>query len=63
MFSPDIARFAELVRMSKLREYRYQQQVYYECLLKEILINREVNLSSYLIGSNMYVHPKASINP
>ena len=55
MFSPDIARFAELVRMSKLREYRYQQQVYYECLLKEILINREVNLSSYLIGSNMYV--------
>ena len=42
MFSPDIAKYAALCRKSKMREYRYQQQVYYGNLLKEILVNRQV---------------------
>merc|ERR550532_268610 len=41
MFSPDIAKYAALCRKSKMREYRYQQQVYYGNLLKGILVNRQ----------------------
>ncbi len=43
MFSPDIAKYAALYKKAKLKEYQYQQQVYYTNLLKEILVNRQVH--------------------
>ena len=51
-FSPDIARYAALSRKAKQREYRYQQQVYYAQLLKDVLINRQVRI----INSVMNYH-------
>ncbi|KAI0231256.1 Nuclear factor related to kappa-B-binding protein [Lamellibrachia satsuma] len=40
-FSPDIAKYAALIRRARLQEYRHQQKVYYSNLLKEILISRQ----------------------
>ena len=42
-FSPDIAKYINLCRKAKHREYKCQQHIYYTNLLKEILINRQVN--------------------
>ena len=43
-FSPDIAKYAQLCRKAKHKDYRYQQQRYYSNILREILVNRQVSL-------------------
>ena len=42
LFSPDIAKYTELCKKARKKEYHYQQQVYYSNLLQEIVVNRQV---------------------
>ncbi len=42
MFSPDIAKYSELCKKARKKEYQYEQQVYYSKLLQEIIVNRQV---------------------
>ncbi|OWF51166.1 Nuclear factor related to kappa-B-binding protein [Mizuhopecten yessoensis] len=40
-YSPDIAKYTNLCRTVKYREYKHRQQTYYSNLLKEILLSRQ----------------------
>ncbi|XP_014666905.1 PREDICTED: nuclear factor related to kappa-B-binding protein-like [Priapulus caudatus] len=45
-FSPKVAKYMQLCRKVKMRDYRYQQQRYYSNLLKDMLISRQVYLEA-----------------
>ena len=62
-FSPDIAKYIELCRRAKHREYRHQQRVHYSNLLKEVLINRQVILLGIKIRTNFLVVRRYSDGP
>ena len=47
MYSPDVYKYSALYRKARVREYQYQQQVYYTNLIKEILISRQVSMLSF----------------
>ncbi|XP_067662843.1 nuclear factor related to kappa-B-binding protein-like [Haliotis asinina] len=40
-YSPDIARYTNLCKQYKYREYKFRQQRYYSALLKEVILTRQ----------------------
>ena len=49
LFSPDIAKYRELCKKARKKEYHYQQQVYYSNLLQEIVVNRQVQCTCFQV--------------
>jgi hypothetical protein len=49
MFSPEIAKYAQICSKAKEREYRYEQKLYYGCLLRDVLTNRQVSNILFVI--------------
>lgn len=41
-YLPDIVRYSFLCRKAKQQDYQFQQEIYYENLLCEIILNRQV---------------------
>ena len=46
-FSPEIAKYAAMIKKAKYKEYQSRQKLYVTKLLKEILVNRQVSRSLF----------------